>query len=151
MQARIHADHLATAAYWFVAVTFAAGGALKLWPAPTAFDYPARFVAWGYPEWFRLIVGALELGCAVMFALPSKRFRFIGASVAVLLLTSAVTTHIVNHDPVGESIPAPVVLIMVLVIALANWPTHWRELLRLRPNVEARHHRQRVASTTSAT
>lgn len=147
MNVRIRTHHLATSAYWFVAASFAVGGVLKLWPLPTIFDYPERFVDWGYPVWFRFVVGALELACAVMFAVPSKRFRFLGASVSVLVLTGAVTTHIVNHDPLSESAPAPIVLIMVTVIALANWPTNWRDLLRLRTNVGAQH---RVPMTDAA-
>ena len=54
----------------------------------------------------------------------------LGAVTLVLVLTGAVTTHIVNHDVWFESVAAPVHLIIMGVIVLANWPADWRDVLR---------------------
>ncbi|MCW3815096.1 DoxX family protein [Micromonospora sp. DR5-3] len=89
-----------------------------------------KFTNWGYPSWFRFVVGTIELVCAVMLLIPNRRFRFIGAAGLVLVLDGAVTTHIVNHDPITQSLAAPSHLLIAAVIALANWPADWKHLLR---------------------
>jgi hypothetical protein len=131
---------LVTAAYWFVAAEFLVGAVTKYWPGagPFGSDYAVRFADWGYPSWFRFVVGTLELLCAVCLVSSSRRFRFLGAAALVLLLDGAVTTHVVNHDPLSESLAAPIHLVIAIVIALANWPADWRHLLRpARPAPEA--------------
>ncbi|MFE9656553.1 DoxX family protein [Micromonospora sp. NPDC006431] len=69
---------------------------------------------------FRFVVGTIELVCAVMLLIPNRRFRFTGAAGLVLVLDGAVTTHIVNHDPITQSLAAPSHLLIATVIALAN-------------------------------
>ena len=36
-----------------------------------------HFVTWGYPDWFRLVVGAIEVTSAVLLLVP--RLAFFGA------------------------------------------------------------------------
>lgn len=121
-----------TAVYWIVAAEFLLGAITKFWPGAGPFgqDYAVRFVDWGYPSWFRFVVGVLELAFAVLLVIPRKRARFLGAIGLVFVLTGAVTTHIVNHDPLGESLSAPIHLLITGVIALVNWPERWQGLLR---------------------
>lgn len=122
---------LVTAAYWFVAAEFLVGAITKYWPGtgPFGADYAMRFADWGYPSWFRFVVGTLELVCAACLVTASRRLRFVAAVALVLLLDGAVTTHVVNHDPLSASLAAPVHLVIAIVIALANWPARWRDLL----------------------
>jgi uncharacterized membrane protein YphA (DoxX/SURF4 family) len=122
---------LATAAYWLVAAEFAMGAVTKFWTGtgPFGSDYAVKFADWGYPPSFRFLVGAIELVCAVLLVVPDRRVRFVGATALVFVLTGAVTTHIVNHDPLGESVAAPVHLLITAAFALANWPADWRDLL----------------------
>jgi hypothetical protein len=122
---------LATTVYWLVAAEFAMGAVTKFWPGtgPFGSDYDVKFTDWGYPGWFRFVVGAIELACAVMLVVADRRVRFVGATALVFVLTGAVTTHIVNHDPFGESVAAPVHLLITAAFALANWPADWRDLL----------------------
>ena len=132
MSSRVWPHRLRTGAYWFVAAEFLVGAVTKFWPGPTFFGppYSVKFAEWGFPPEFRFLVGALELLSAVMLVVPRRRFRFIASTILVLVLTGAVTTHIVNHDVLSESISAPIHLIIAAIMALANWPANWRELLR---------------------
>ncbi|MEV6975163.1 DoxX family protein [Kitasatospora sp. NPDC093806] len=123
---------LMTGLYWFLAFEFALGAVTKYWSGDTMFSsaYSAKFVEWGYPSWMRFVVGALEGVAAALLVIPDKRARFLGATTLMFVLTGAATTHIVNHDPAMESWAAPVHLVIMGVLALANWPADWRDLLR---------------------
>jgi uncharacterized membrane protein YphA (DoxX/SURF4 family) len=140
MSARVWPHRLMTAFYWFLALEFAFGAVTKFWPGPTFFGpaYSVKFADWGYPSWFRFVVGGIELVCALFLLIPRRRFRFIGAGALVLVLTGAVTTHIVNHHPFSESVMAPTHLVIMGAIALATWPADWRDLLRPAPRVSLR-------------
>ncbi|MFC9588766.1 DoxX family protein [Streptomyces sp. NPDC056944] len=123
---------LMTGLYWFLAFEFALGAVTKYWPGDTIFSsaYSVKFVEWGYPAWMRFVVGALEGVAAVLLVIPDRRTRFLGATTLMFVLTGAVTTHIVNHDPAVESWAAPTHLLITGLIALAHWPADWRDLVR---------------------
>jgi len=90
-----------------------------------------KFVEWGYPAWFRFVVGALEGVCAVLLVIPRTRAKFVGAAVLILVLTGATTTHIIaNGEEPYERVAAPINLMVMVFFALVNWPSDWRELLR---------------------
>ena len=122
---------LMTSLYVLLALEFTVGAITKFLPGETLFGppYSEKFVEWGYPSWMRFVVGALELVSAILLVIPRRRTRFLGATTLVFVLTGAVTTHIVNHDGWGESIAAPTHLVIAGVLALANWPADWRDLL----------------------
>jgi uncharacterized membrane protein YphA (DoxX/SURF4 family) len=111
-----------------VASSFFLGFMTKFWWFGP--EYAERFVDWGYPSWFRFVVGGIEGVCAVLLVIPGQRFRFIGAAVLVLVMVGAVTTHIVNGFQASDNVAATSMLVIVAVIALANWPSDWRDLLR---------------------
>ncbi|WP_220448499.1 DoxX family protein [Nonomuraea mesophila] len=96
-----------------------------------------KFADWGFPPWFRFIVGAIELICAILLVTPSERFRFIGAAGLVFLLTGAVTTHLIDDAPLYEEVSAPIHLVLTAMAALANWPADWKDLIRPRRNGDA--------------
>ena len=105
-----------------LAVEFVLGGAAKFYPGDTFFgpSYAVKFVGWGYPAWFRFVVGAGELLSAALLVVP--RTRFVGAAILVVILTGAVITHIANQDPLSQSISAPVHLALVTVVAWVTRP-----------------------------
>ena len=43
-----------------------------------------HFALWGYPSWFRLFVGAWEVGCGLLLLIP--RYSFYAATCLVCLL-----------------------------------------------------------------
>lgn len=113
---------LLTGLCWVLAVEFVVGGVVKF----VASSYGDRFVDWGYPSWFRFVVGAGEVVGAVLLTRP--RWRFAGAAVLVVILTGAVATHVLNQDPLAESVSAPFHLVLVAVVAWATRPAGWGEL-----------------------
>ncbi|MFC9970416.1 DoxX family protein [Spirillospora sp. NPDC127200] len=123
--------YLKSALYWFLALEFALGAVTKYWPGDTIFstDYAVKFAGWGHPTWMRFVVGALEGAAAVLLVVPDRRTRFLGAATLMFVLTGAVTTHIVNRSPAVESWAAPTHLVIMGLLALANWPADWRRLL----------------------
>jgi uncharacterized membrane protein YphA (DoxX/SURF4 family) len=117
---------------WFVAFELFLFAPFKFYPGGL-FDYPSyaeKFVNWGYPAWFAIVIGGAELLSAVLLLMPSR--RFLGAVLLVFILTGAVATHIINKDTIGDSIAAPIHLVLGLVVALAYWPADWRDPFRRR-------------------
>jgi uncharacterized membrane protein YphA (DoxX/SURF4 family) len=107
---------LLTALCWILAVEFAVGGVAKF----VVPSYDGRFVDWGYPGWFRFVVGAGEIAAAVLLVLPRR--RFLGAALLVVVLTGATLTHILNQDPLTEGLSAPIHLVLVSIVAWATRP-----------------------------
>jgi uncharacterized membrane protein YphA (DoxX/SURF4 family) len=132
MRNQVWPRRLTTAFYWFLALQFVVGAITKYMPGETFYGppYSVKFVNWGYPSWMRFVVGGLEFVSAVLLAIPSRRTRFLGATTLVFVLTGAVTTHIINKDVWFESVAAPTLLIIMVVVALANWPADWRDIVR---------------------
>ncbi|HEU5369767.1 MAG TPA: DoxX family protein [Ktedonobacterales bacterium] len=129
---------LVTGLAWFVAVAYLFLAPFKFspvgilgWPS-----YYVKFVQWGYPAWVSPVVGGVEIFAAVLLLLPRR--RFLGAGMLVLLMTGAVTTHLVDHDMLADNFSSPVMLVLVSIVALANWPADWREPLALGRRDEAR-------------
>jgi uncharacterized membrane protein YphA (DoxX/SURF4 family) len=51
-----------------------------------------QFEGWGYPAWFGLVTGVVEIGTAVLLALPKT--RFFGAGIGAVTMVVAAITHI---------------------------------------------------------
>jgi hypothetical protein len=124
---------LSTGLCWFIAVEFFFLAPFKFspvgvlgWPS-----YFVKFVHWGYPVWFSAVIGACELIAAILLTLPRR--RFLGAVMLVAILTGAVTTHIVDHNTLADSIAAPIELVLAGIAALTHWPADWREPLAFGP------------------
>jgi hypothetical protein len=130
-QTHIWQQRLLKGLTWFVAAAYLLFAPFKFFPVGIL-GYPSyyvKFVQWGYPAWVSPIVGGVEIFAAVLLLLPRR--RFLGAGLLVLLMTGAVTTHIVDHDMLADNFSAPVMLVLVSIVALANWPADWREPLTL--------------------
>ncbi|MEV6426840.1 DoxX family protein [Nocardia sp. NPDC051463] len=64
----------------------------------------------------------LELIAAVLLVIPRRQTRFLGAAMLVLVLTGAVTTHIIDDAPIYEEVSAPLHLTLMFVVALVTGP-----------------------------
>lgn len=67
-----------------LAIEFIPGGAFKFVSGETFFGppYSVKFVNWGYPAWFRFVVGAGEIFGAVLLLLPRTALSVLRCRVA---------------------------------------------------------------------
>src|SRR5262245_41864599 len=88
---------------WFVAFELFLFAPFKFYPGGLIGypSYAVKFVNWGYPAWFAMVIGGAELLAAVLLVLPRR--RFLGAVLLVFVLIGAVATHIVHKDTLGDS------------------------------------------------
>jgi hypothetical protein len=71
------------------------------------------FVRWGYPPWFHLLCGALELLSAALLA--GQQTRIFGLTLASVVMIAALFTLLRNREPFGHL--APAVLFSALIVA----------------------------------
>ena len=56
------------------------------------------FAFWGYPVWFRLLIGVLEIGAALLLLWP--RTAAYGAATIILVMVGGMGTHVfIEHRP----------------------------------------------------
>lgn len=78
--------------------------------------WATAFRHWGYPDWFRMLIGTLELSAAVLLLLG--RTAAFGAILIIVVMLGAWATHLI-HDggrhmtsEVGPLVLATIVLIV---------------------------------------
>ncbi|MEA3142992.1 MAG: putative oxidoreductase [Thermoplasmata archaeon] len=100
-----------------LALLFLMSGGSKLANAKAAggLAYDQQFVAWGYPGWARLVVGAAEVAGALALLLPRTRFHAAAGLTALML--GAIATHL----RIGEVGYAAFPLVLGLLTATAAW------------------------------
>ena len=54
------------------------------------------FHRWGYPDWFRLVVGIAELASMALLVVP--RLASYGATLFALVMLGAIFTHYTNNE-----------------------------------------------------
>ncbi|PCE25454.1 hypothetical protein BWP39_13075 [Paraburkholderia acidicola] len=93
-----------------VAVLFAVAGVINL----TGRGAVKRdFARWGYPAWFRLLCGTLELLSAAL--LFGQHTRVLGLALAGAIMIGALFTLLRNREPFAHL--APAVVFSALVVA----------------------------------
>lgn len=105
-------------ALWVVSLFLAA---VMIGPGIQKFTSPAwerMFRAWGYPENFYLLIGAIEVVGGIALLIP-KTASASGLVLSVVMIAAAIT-HRMNdsRSVVGELVFAT----LLLVIAYARWP-----------------------------
>ena len=77
------------------------------------------FHRWGYPEWFRIVVGIAELTSMVLLLVP--RFAGYGASLFVVVMLGAIYTHATHNE--SSRLPFNLFLLALsLIIAFTRRP-----------------------------
>jgi putative oxidoreductase len=77
-----------------LAVEFTLAGASKLRPSS---GWARMFVAWGFPAWFRVAIGATEIACALALFIP--RSRRWACAVLFVVMAGAAVTHLTHGEP----------------------------------------------------
>ena len=80
-----------------------------------------EFAAYGLPEWFVYLIGALKIGSALAL-LAGVWFPALvlpAAALVVLLMLGALAMHLKVGDPLMKSMPAGMMLLMGVIITLS--------------------------------
>ena len=78
------------------------------------------FQRWGYPDWFRLMVGTAELISMALLLVP--RLASFGASLFALIMLGAIFTHYTNNET--SRLPFNLLLLTLsLIIVYARRPS----------------------------
>jgi uncharacterized membrane protein YphA (DoxX/SURF4 family) len=79
------------------------------------------FNVWGYPVWFRILIGVLEIGAALLLLWP--RTAAYGAAVIIIVMLGGMGTHVfVEHRPSGVTSEL-LHLIFACVVVAGRWRT----------------------------
>lgn len=101
-----------------LAALFLMSGGSKL---ARAEQHVKGFAHWGYPDWFRLVIGAIEVVAAILLLIP--RLAFFGASALIVVMAGATYTHLVRATGEGAMAGMTVVLLVLLMlVAFARKP-----------------------------
>ena len=80
-----------------------------------------HFAAWGYPDWFRLVVGAIEATSALLLLVP--RLAWVGAVAIAIVMAGATYTHVVRVPEEAGRAPFTLTLMAcALVVAYGRRP-----------------------------
>jgi uncharacterized membrane protein YphA (DoxX/SURF4 family) len=80
-----------------------------------------HFEVWRYPDWFRLVVGAVEAASAVLLLVP--RAAFVGALGIAAVMAGATYTHLVRVPEEAGRAPFTLgLLACALAVAYARRP-----------------------------
>ena len=95
-------------------------------PKIGAFDFIAeRFEeVWGYPEWFRMVIGALEFIGGIFLIIPQTAFW--AAMLLGVIMLGAMYTHLALGNPLFTPVPA-ICFLLLMVVAYARRPGFLRE------------------------
>jgi putative oxidoreductase len=109
---------LKTAGVWIasglLAALFLRAGIPKLMDAQ---GWVRHFVAWGYPDWLRLVVGAVEVVSAVLLLIP--KLAIAGACGIMLVMAGATYTHLFRAS--GEAARGIFTLALLLLAAAVGY------------------------------
>lgn len=99
-----------------VAALFAVAGVVNL----ARRGAPKRdFARWGYPAWFQLLCGALELLSAAL--LLEQQTRVLGLTLAGAIMIGALVTLLRNREPFAHLAPALIFSALIVVTVVVRF------------------------------
>ena len=111
-QERMRVASVQTGALWLATLVLAAvffwTGARKVMGVG---GWVAGFTRWGYPPWFRVLIGLVEVGGAVLLLIP--RLATLGALAIAVTMVGAISTLLLHGAP---SIATPLVCLSLAVV-----------------------------------
>ena len=75
------------------------------------------FARWGYPNWWHLVTGGLEILCAILIALPLGRDA--GLVLGTIIIAAALLT-VLRHREYSDLAPPSVFLALIALAALSS-------------------------------
>lgn len=78
--------------------------------------WATAFRLWGYPVWFRMLIGIMEISAAILLLLP--RVAPVGAALIIAVMLGGMGTHIARGHPAQiTSELLPLILACVVLFA----------------------------------
>ena len=81
------------------------------------------FEGWGYAAWFALVIGAAEMGGALM--LTAKKFASYAAMPLIVIMLGAIWTVTTNESQLGPGMPTIHITILGIIL-VGRWRSRWR-------------------------
>lgn len=100
-----------TLSLWLLGAAFLGAGIVNAIGAAGTRD---DFVKWGYPRWWGILTGALEISTAALLAFPVS--RILGLALAAVVIAAAILTVLRHRD--YQHLPP--LSVFVTLIALAT-------------------------------
>ena len=98
-----------------LAVFFVVGSLSNLLAVGSIYE---EYLRWGYPPWFHLVTGSLELTSAVLLA--QTRTRLWGAALGCSVMLAAFAT-VTLHGEYGHGVPPLIVATLSIVVGWIAW------------------------------
>jgi len=98
---------------WLLAAAFLGAGIVNAIGAAGTRD---DFVKWGYPRWWGILTGALEISTAALFALPAARIAGIALGTAI---TAAAILTVLRHRDYRHLPPLGVFVGLIAVVVVS--------------------------------
>ena len=103
-----------TIALWvaggLLAALFVLAGSMKFANAEEAGEQFARF---GYADWFRVLIGAVEIGAGLALLIP--RSTFYAAAALGVVMAGAVFTHLRQGEIPHSAVPLALLVVLVII------------------------------------
>lgn len=100
----------------FVLAAFFVVGSLSNILAPGSIY--EEYLKWGYPSWFHVVTGSLELTtAALLLRAPS---RLLGSALGCMVMLAALATVII-HGEYGHAVPPLVAATLSLLVGWISW------------------------------
>jgi uncharacterized membrane protein YphA (DoxX/SURF4 family) len=80
----------------FLALVCLRSGLMKMPGIPGVEFWIRDFQRWGYPDWFRIVVGVAELASFALLLVP--RLASYGAAIFGVVMIGAAYTHVVHNE-----------------------------------------------------
>ncbi len=109
----------------FLALVCLRSGLMKMPGMPGEQFWIRDFQRWGYPGWFRLVIGIAELVSFALLLVP--RLAGYGAGIFAIVMLGAIFTHATHHE--SSRLPFNFLLLALsLIIVFARQPTLLKKL-----------------------
>jgi putative oxidoreductase len=111
---RVATVAVAWAASALLALTFFRAGAAKF---SDDSGWAHAFAVWGFPDWFRVLIGVLEVSAATLVLIP--RVAPVGALLIIAVMLGGMGTHVAHGDP-GQVRSEVVQLLLATILLIAR-------------------------------
>ncbi|MDH2382564.1 DoxX family protein [Bradyrhizobium sp. CER78] len=96
---------------WLLVAGFFGAGVLN---AISTSATQSDFARWGYPRWWGIMTGGLEIICAILIALPVS--RIVGMALGAAIIVAAIFT-VLRHRDFSHLVPLGVFAVLIALAA----------------------------------